>query len=304
MDRRDFLAVTATASASLTALNSSALAGTSPELAAAMAEPPVADMDEYVARVDAGLGRIGKWSLTADLKEFPVDRKVADRLVQVSMQSLFMTGMLGDLPLPQQLDPKMQERVERALPLFNEAVDGMNAFLASRTERDLQTAAANLRRPGVADAIIDGLVLEAGHSGVSAPRRSQFRDLLKQMSWRLAHQPPALVVNEYLEKVARAADSDLETETRQRALAARVGEGFFWEQDAKSPRQRRHDRGARLLGIGAVVFAVSGGLVALGAFPAVIGMTVGAIQMIIGLLILLSAALMPTTPADTAAKPL
>lgn len=301
MDRRDFIAVTATTSATLASLASSAHAGAPPELVAAMAVPPVADMDEYVARVDAGLSRIGLWSVTAELKEFPGDRKATDRLVQVSMQSLFMTGMLGDLPLPQQLDPRMQERVERALPLFDEAADGMTAFLKSRTEMDLHEASANLRRPGVSDAIIDGLVLEAGRTGVSAPRRGQLREMLKQMSWRLAHQPPALVVDEYLEKVARAAESDLETESRQRAIAARVGEEFFWEQGGKTPRQRRHDRGARLLGIGAVVFAVSGGLVAAGAYPAVFGMTVGAVQMIIGLLMLLSAATMPKTPADSAA---
>ncbi len=297
MDRRDFITVSAGAAVTMTVLPPSAQASGGTDT---VIEPP-SDMGEYVARVDAGLERIGRWSLTTDAREAPADRAATDRLAQISLQSLFMTGMLGDLPIHQQLDERMQARVERMTPVFDEAVDGMTAYLGSRTAADLEAAARNLRRPGAVERIVDTIEREAGRTGVSSPRRRQLRDMLEHVAWRLTNQPPSLVVTEYLDKVDRAAQSDIGSESRQRALAARIGEEVFWEDDTqRTRRQRTQARGAKVLGIGVVVFAVSGGLVAAGAFPFVFGMTVGAVMMLVGLIMLLAATGMPKTDADTA----
>lgn len=302
MDRRNFLTMSATSAVTLTALPGTVLGAEGPP--PGEVEPPVAvDMEAYVARVDAGMARIAQWSPTADLPDFEGDREQADQVVRASLQSLFITGMLGDLAIPQQLDTRMQERVERALPAFDQAVDGMSSFLASRTEEDLRQSAALLRNPGAARGIVDALDAEASLTGVSPARRRQLREMLEHITWRLAHQPPSLLINEYLDKVERAADTDLESEARQRSLAARVGEEVFWRQDEDEKKYRRRSRGARVLGIGVIVFAVSGGLVAAGAFPAVFGMTVGAIMVLVGLVMYMSGASRPKAPADTTQPP-
>ncbi len=301
MDRRDFIAISAGAVVTLTALPLSGDA-MSPDTSEEMDFTPPSDLDAYVARVDAGLERIGTWSVTEDMKGTVGQHAATDRLAQVALQSMFMTGMLGDLPIHQQLDARMQARIERATPLFDEAVDGMTAYLASRTADDLQNAAARLRLPGAVDRIINTLEREAGRSGVSSPRKRQLRGMLDHVAWRLTNQPPSLVVTEYLEKVERAAETDIESEARQRALAARVGEEMFWADDKapKSPRARMLGRGAKTLGIGVIVFAVSGGLVAAGAVPFLFGMTVGVVMILIGLLMMLASLGMSKTVADSA----
>lgn len=299
MDRRDFITASAGAAVTMTVLPPTAHASGH---ASAVLEPP-SDMGEYVARVDAGLDRIGRWSLTADTHDVAPDLPPIERLAQVSLQSLFMTGMLGDLPIHQQLDERMQSRVERMVPVFDEAVDGMSAYLGSRSTADLQTAATNLRQPGAIQRIVDTIEREAGRTGVSAPRRRQLRDMLENVAWRLTNQPPSLVINEHLEKVDRAAQTDIESESRQRAIAARIGEQVFWEDDKerRAPRNPRFSRGVKLLGIGFVTFAVSAGLVAAGAFPAVFGATVGAVMMLVGLIMMLASAGNSGSTADTAA---
>lgn len=310
MDRRDFLTVSASSAATLTILPGTGPATSDLASEDAAFTPPI-DMGEYVAKVDAGLERIGQWTPSADLGDVSGDGAATDRLAQISVQSMFLTGMLGDLPLPQQLDDRMQERVEAAMPMFNEAVDGMTGYLSTRTAVDLQRTAEYLRRPEAARLIIDRLEFDARGTGVSAPRRRQLRAMLEHVTWRLANQPPALIVNEYVDKVARAAETDLAAAIRQRHAAARVGEAAFWAQDAADPRKARRARGARTLGLGAIVFAVSAGVVAIGVLtdvagigvPGVIGMTVGVVMLLVGLLIFISSALMRGTPPGTTSSP-
>ncbi len=297
MDRRDFLTGSAGAAAAMTVrpLQTVSAGGATDTVV----EPP-ADMGDYVVRVDAGLDRIGRLSLDANARNVPADVAASTRLAEAALQSLFMTGMLGDLPIHQQLDERMQARVERMTPVFDEAVDGMTAYLDSLNSAGLESAATNLRRPGTLARIVDTIEREAGRTGVSAPRRRQLREMLDHVAWRLTHQPPSLMVTEYLDKVDRASESDIERESRQREIAARVGEDLFWKDDERrSPRKRRQSRGAKVFGIGIVTFAASAGLVALEAYPFVFGMTVGAVMMIVGLIILLSSVGLPDTEVDT-----
>lgn len=306
MDRRDFLSVSATSALTLTTLPGLRPDGSPPP---AVPEPPVeVEMGEYVERLDAGLARIGQWTPSETLTAMPGDPAQGDRLIRATVQSLFVTGMLGDLPLQQQLDPRLQERVERALPIFDEAVDGMEAFLESRTDDDFRETQARLREPGVSERLIKGLVAEAENTGVSPQRTRQLREMLEHVTWRLAQQPPALIVREYLDKSRRMGEDDLEGAARQAALAARLGQAAPEPAPPQEDRRvARRKRGARLMGIGVITFGLSGALVALGAFPAVFGMTVGAVMTLVGLIMYLTGKSAPTPPAadstSTTARP-
>jgi hypothetical protein len=278
-------------------------------------------MDAYLARMDEGLARIGRWSITADRPGFAGDRAATDTLARSAIRTLYLTGMLGDLPVEQQLHSGMQERLWSELPMMDEAVDRMEDFLASRTDADLARVQAALRGPDrVAERIADALDAEAERVGVSAWRRRQVRDTIALAAWRLAHQPPALIVHEYMDKIARVDASDIALEARRRWLATQVGERVFWARagaagglvttdaiadSARATRDRRIARGAKAMGIGILVFALGAGLTALGASDnnesgAAIGIglvtaTVGSIWFLVGLIILMVGL---TTPGD------
>jgi hypothetical protein len=298
MERRDFLAAFAATAASVAAKPVD-VEPPLPEEIQPLTPPP--DMDAYLARVDSGLVRIEKWSPTEHAASFTGDRVATDTLARASLQSLFLTGMLGDLPIPSQLHPGMQDRVWRAMPLFDQATDGMSTFLKSRTDNDLARVHDALRSASVRERIAAELDSEAMKTGVSAPRRAQLQQLVHHVAWRLAEQPPALIIDEYVDKVEKVAESDVESAARQRQLAARVGEEAFWALDERSTRDQRIARGAKTLGIGALTLAVGGGIVAAGAFPGVFVMTVGVIMMLVGLIMLLVGVLTPG-PSTTAAS--
>ena len=296
MDRRRFLEAGTASAASLLAASACAPAL---KLAVPRASTAPDDMDAYIARIDAGMDRLGRWS-SADVA--PLARRpdpATDALGQAALQSLFLTGMVGDLPLPAQLHPGIQERVERAMPLFDRASDSMTAFLRSRTPNDLAIVQAALRDYGAGARIVDRLDAEAAALGLSEARREQTRSIYAHAEWRLRNQPPALLIGEYVDKMERLASSDVRAEAAAQGIGAQAAEEAFWA--ARGTRERRITRGGRTMGWGVLIFAVGGGIVAAGAFPGVFVMTAGAVTFIVGIMILLVGLATPgeKTGADT-----
>jgi hypothetical protein len=272
-------------------------------------------MNEYLARIDVGLERICRRSARAN--GHPVGRP----LTRDSFQALFLRGMLGDLPLENQMHAGMQERIWRAMPLFDEVATGVSRELDSSSPPELGELQAALRQPEAKERLISTLDSEAALTGVSAPRRAQTRQLLEHVTWRLASQPPSLIVGEYLEKIEKVAAADVVSEARRQRLAARLGEKTFWgvaRQDwpvvsGSMPRRA----GARTFGID-VVHRSSGVAVAASAEDVVIAtVVVGATVGVVVLLVYLVKALVnlgrdetegtiktdPTDPETTAAEP-
>lgn len=316
MDRRAFLQATSMSSLTLAHVGARAEA---PPVPPVPRPGRVDDMDAYLARVDAGLERIGRWSVTADFPAFSGDREAADTLAGSALQTLFITGMLGDLPEDQQQHPGMQERVWAALPRMDDACDRMHAFLSSKTADELSRVQAALRGPdGIAKRVIDALDVEAERTGVSAWRRQQLRDIASAAAWRLANQPPSLVIDEYREKIERVDASDIAAEARRRWLASRVGEELFWSRadagshvttaalanSAQSRRERRIARGAKVMGIGLLIGGLGvalavGGENGTGVAGLVVA-TVGAVFFLVGLITLIVGL---ATPGDPATSP-
>jgi len=308
MDRRAFLDAGAMSGLLLATPRRSA----DPAHAPPLPRPgPVDDMEAYLQRIDAGMERIGAWSVTSAYPHFTGDREATDALARSALQTLFLTGMLGDLPLEQQVHPGMQERMWAALPLMDDAFDRMHDYLDSRTPADLERVQAALRgSDDVAERVADALDAEAERTGVSAWRRQQVRATLALAAWRMTTQPPALIIDEYQDKIDRVDGSDIAAEARRRWLTARVSEQLFWARvdaapggptaramltdRAQSQRERRIAKGARGMGIGLLIFAGGAALTAAGAGNnegvtafGLITATVGSIWFLIGFINLL-----------------
>lgn len=288
MDRRDFIR---TSTSSVLAVSG---VGACAPIMRLPAKPVVMphDMDDYVARVDAGMARIAQWSPTADLPNFVGDREAADEMGRASMQSLFLTGMFSDLPIEGQLHPGMQERVIAAMPVMDKGVDGVSAFLRSRTEADMAAVQAALREWDAGVQLAAAVDREAAHVGLSEWRRAQTRSMFAHAEWRLRTQPPSLIINECLGRVQKLSATDVTAASKQRALAARLGEAAFWRHAAeRANREARISRGAKVLGIGVLIFAAGGLIVAAGTEGGVFVMTAGAIVVIVGLVMLVVGAI-------------
>jgi uncharacterized membrane protein YgdD (TMEM256/DUF423 family) len=254
-------------------------------------------MDAYLARVDAGMAHIGRVSVTSQFPKWKGDRDAADELFRGSMQSLYLTGMFGDLPVKAQAHPGMQDRMWAAMPTMDRAAEGMTSFLSSRTPQDLRTVQAALRNPDVGRTIITSIDTHAANIGVSAQRRAQSQVMMGQVEWRLRSQPPALVVREYLDKVEKLSETDVAAEARQRLAIAQLGDEVLWQGAAQGPKNGAVRQGGRIMGLGIVVFLGSALLTAVGATPFVFVATVGALMFIIGFLVFLVGLGSPADPA-------
>ncbi len=297
MDRRDFLLNSALGAAGLASAGS--LGGTSKLL---RPRAPSQDMAAYLDRFDNGVGRIREWSISSSVPDFHGDAALLDSLGPKCITTLYATGMFGDLPVECQAHPGMQDRMWALQPIMDESIAGITALLSRQGPEDLTRVRSALgERPAFLSQITEVLDGEAAKSGLSDARRHQFRTQMMQVGWRLQHQPPSLLVNEYLAKVEKVAASDIQAEARQRWLAARVAERVFWQTE-QTKRQRRISGGLRTMGIGVLILGASAILIAAGGDGdgavlgiGLVGGTVGSIFILVGLIKLLVGV---ATPAD------
>ncbi|MGH9662710.1 MAG: hypothetical protein ACRD96_29435 [Bryobacteraceae bacterium] len=259
-------------------------------------------MTAYLDRFDLGVGRIEDWSISSSFPDFQGDASLLDSLGRKSMKTLYATGMFCDLPIECQVHPGMQDRMWAIQPTMDESIAGITNLLGRQAPRDLARVQSALReRPVFLSQVTESLDAEAARSGLSDARRHQFRTQMMQVGWRLQHQPPSLLVNEYLVKVEKVSASDIQAEARQRWLAAKVGERAFWQVE-QSKRHRRINKGLRTMGIGVLIFGASALLIAatangggVGVGIGLVGATVGSIFILVGLIMLLVGA---ATPGD------
>jgi hypothetical protein len=289
MDRRGFLGATGASAMEMAGKTSAGPLLGLPDTRRPDRAPP--EMDEYVKRIDDGMEQLSQWSPSVDLRDGHGDPIEVQAMLRTSLQSLFLTGMVADLPLEAQIRPEIQLRIERASPIFDEATDRTMAFLKSRTPDDLDRIQSRLQNPAVGERIVNMLDERAAEAGISDWRRAHTRAIFKETEWRLRTQPPALLVDEYVEKIERLTASDVLREVRTRDLAARAGEEAFWQQTTANLQQNTAlGRGARVMGYGVLTFAVGALIVAAGAFAGVFVMTAGAVIFIVGIIMALVAA--------------
>lgn len=286
MDRRRFIRQ-GTLGASALAAGS---AGCAPTLGRGPGSQDIAPgLAANLERFDLALSRIDQWPLGSQFADLGGDTAVLDDLGKKSIKTLYASALFRDLPMHQQLHPAAQERMWALQPTMDEAFDGMDTLLRAQTRAEGRQLQRALRaRPDVVPRFVNILDGHAAVSGLGAERRSQFREQVGQVVWRLENQPPELIVGEYLTKVEKVVAGDVESAAMQRWLASSVGEEAFW-QEVDGKRERRISRGLRNMGIGAIVGAASGLLLLVGqdvsalVVVGAIGATVGAVYIVLGL---------------------
>jgi hypothetical protein len=252
MDRRRFVRAGTASIAGMTA-------GSVPPAASAtdrLSGSAPSDLDAYLARLDEGMRRLETWSLTDHFATWSGDRTEADKMARSITQSLYVTGMIADLPLDLQIRPEVQKRIDTAAPIMDDALDRTLTFLRSQTPAQLEHVQAALRDENAGAKIIDRFDSMAAAAGVSERRRAHTRAILGQTEWRLRAQPPGTVVAEYVDKVERLVASDVASEMRARKLAARLGEETFWQEPQPSTGSRGVSSGLIVMGFGLLLLAV------------------------------------------------
>jgi hypothetical protein len=315
MERRDFIKLGAAAGVGGAAMaakpsglvNDGMLAGG----VLAATEPP--DMPRYLDKIDRGLSRIDEWRMEdyLALEGCPSDGDwgAENKFVRDSIKTLYLTGMFGDLPAESRAHPGMQDRIWDHMGTMDDAVFGTLDRL--KAQAPAETAALKrflTEKPSPAMRLGERLDGQAKEIGVSVGRRLQMRSQFAQTNFRLTHQDPMLIYNEYTSKVEKLAAQNGLAEEFKRRLTAKAGEKLFWEkpQDlaalaeqweglesgavaGAASGKRRYPRtlttGAIMMGVGAAA-GLAGLAAGPGAFMAV-SLTVGSILVFVGLIVVI-----------------
>jgi hypothetical protein len=293
MDRRRFIELGAAVApaGAIGIANTSCLHSPTPSLGTGLSVPGP-DLDSYLAVVDHGLDRLSttrivrRPGLAGGITEEEWERR--NQLTRGSLRALYLTGMLGDLPLESQADERVQQRLWQIAPEFDRTVSTMTDHLSSRTSSEWADVQRLLRhRTNPAIEISAALTDEGALFGMSRGRRVQTRALFTQAGLRLRSQPPDLVVQEYLTKMEKAAESDGMDALARRRVAAAAAESAFWRDIAPKNRLGRTPTGLKTLGFGVVIFGAGALIVSAGSDVGLIVATIGAITIIVGLIQLL-----------------
>lgn len=291
MDRRRFIEIgTGTGAAGIVSLSSGACAPVflqTGDLGGALGGSRI-DLDLHLSTLDRGLGLLAEANL-AGRPTRPGD-PAKNQLTRDALRTLYFSGMLGDLPVESQIEPKVQQRLWRMAPEVDNTMASMTDYLDRVTSSEWADLQLFLRyRNNPAMVLAEELTDHAAMHGMSRSRRLQTRAIITSTALRLRSQPPEAVVGEYLEKMQKMADSDGMETIARRNLAARLGEEAFWRAQAAAIRTESQGtpRGLKTMGWGVIIFAAGGVIVAAGAFPGVFVMTAGAVVLLVGLIQLL-----------------
>jgi uncharacterized membrane protein YgdD (TMEM256/DUF423 family) len=285
-------------------------------------------MSDFLARVDEHMDGLASARFVQGFAEAwhkqPISREklpeieARDALFRRMLRSLYFTQTFRDLPEESQLHPEMQDRMWQHIDEVDGTVSDVTTMLAEFDDDQREAVRRTLkRRPELAMKIAEVIDDQAALAGVSRRRRVQLRSMMAHTSFRLKNAAPGVVIDEYLEKVRRAqAQSGTQAEFAVR-MAQQAGSSSLWQGPSHAVRVASTQAGAAavgptpeppakpgrgtmktggiLLGIGLATFAGSAIFVALGAFPFVIGMTVGAILFAVGLVVLIVGAITAAT---------
>jgi hypothetical protein len=321
MDRRKFLKTSLAAGVTGTTLLGASSCASVKFLEGSVPDEPAPDVDDVVARMDAGMARISAWNPLDDFLGPQAEGKdltAANSVARNAIKSLYVTAMFSDLPVESQLHPRIQKRIKTALPEIGAAADQMRQHLENHcdvSDEQIQGCLNQDDEPGMR--FLEQFNELAADNGITAQRRLQIRAMTTNILWRLKHQPPELLIQECNDKMERVAMSTGPDAAARRLVAARVTEEAFWtwqqqddpnedvsdyakwseENPSGVQTQKRKEepplstRGARMMGIGMLMLGVGVGVAAGGVWPGVFLGTVGAVFFLIGLVKLLVGAL-------------
>jgi hypothetical protein len=307
MRRREWLGGSALAGAGALGLGSSGCAPAWPEAL----EPGVmpADMDAFLATVDARMQDMTQARFVegfaesvraAPLRaEHRSELQRRDKVFQRMLRTLYLTQTFRDLPEEAQRHPGMQSRMFGHLDEIDGSVEEVTELLKSSSGDHEALRAALKQHPDLGMQIGEAIDQRAARAGISVKRRVQLRGMMKQASFRLKNAPAHLVIDEYVQKAERMGKSNPAPSSL--GLAAQAGSEAFWALQSASaappppapasttPRAGVGTMrvGGIMMGIGLVVGAASLAIVSSGGGGAIYGVTLGAVLLAIGFIVLI-----------------
>lgn len=234
----------------------------------------------------------------------------ASETVRAAVKSLFLLGFFRDLPDQARFDAGVQLRMWRAVPDMESSMAGMASLLENMTPADSARVSARLQAdPGLPMRVCESLDNHWCRDALSGRRRAHLRTIVSELAFRLQHQPPSLLIHELVGKYAKATAVP-DADARKDEMIKTAGDVTSWASVA--PRMKRDADenideeiaplmlvGLGLLGLGAVVFGVSYLIVIAGSFPGLFGMTLGALLLLVGLIIVATGGVMDALEASS-----
>ncbi len=255
------------------------------------------------------------------------------RYFRSSLRSLLLVGSFGELPIKGQTHPWMQKRLMHSASEVDFSVSSSYDMLRNMSDESMEAIRiAFANDPRLGNRIMDTLDLEAKSIGVSSARRRQMKGMSRRIIRRLKHSPE-MFIDEYVkktEKLLLASNSDeaLDRMFKMQAGEARysayskeaeiaalhwkrlsipdmsVGYGSMTGEKLSDPEtivlgNSKPINGLKLLGLGVVITAAGGLLIAIGMTPIpiisevslivgiILGVTVGPLLILTALIILL-----------------
>jgi len=151
-----------------------------------------------------------------------------DELFRKLLRTLLITQSFRDLPVETQLHPAVQERMTGHLDEIDETLFALTGKLEGMTAAQRSQLRAKLHaQPDIAMEIGEVIDRHAAAAGLSRSRRKQLRSMMSETAFRLRHDAPGALIDEYTAKVTRmggkAGASALTID-----LAQRIGQRTFW----------------------------------------------------------------------------
>jgi hypothetical protein len=232
MERRDFLRLGLVAGGTLATGGCATAGGVRVPGASALAG---LEMEGYLKRLDASLAYLQTSSKIDSILPsealLPRDSRFrqAELLIRKTMRSMLLVGSFSDLPEEGRAHPGMQARLWSSMTEMDEAMVGMQRVTASLSATERADLTRTLRQdPTLGARALEALDQEAIRAGIGDARRAHLQSIGKHVCFRMK-QSTTSFIDEYGEKVARAASREMSNEASQRLLIARIGERSFWE---------------------------------------------------------------------------
>ena len=286
---------------------------------------------EFLALLDRQLGYVGHAQFVDEFvarshraaRGPDVQRVVdeSDDAFRRMLRTLLITQGFRDLSVETQVEPAVQARMADHMDEIDATVFEIADRLAGIDAAQHARVQAALRdKPDLAMQIGEAVDAHAAAAGLSRARRRQLRMMMMQTAFRLKHEAPGRLVDEYTKKVTRMRQ-DGANSALALAVSERIGHQAFWAYQKRvaqapgaSPPQplpppapmatpppapggtthkyRLVKAGGAMMGIGAVTFGVSALIVSNGgANGFLVGITVGSILFGLGFLFLIVGAI-------------
>ena len=192
-----------------------------------------AEMTKVLATLDENLERVSRYDMLDDFtRRANTNARYTDNdraLSRMSMRSLYMSATFRSLPEEAQMHPAMQERVIKQLPEMDEAIFGMTDRMSTLAEDRREFVRAALHRETTGPEAISQ-VFDQGMGVLDMPlrRRFQMRSIFAQVGFRMQKQP-AVVIDEYVNKVHKTTALIGSQVELQRRIAAQIGQDAYWK---------------------------------------------------------------------------